>query len=67
VTDFGFARRRTPHTCPCGSDEPCWAEHDGYGIFLTFVCDKCRQEKLSRFRPDIMERYDTDEQIEEDL
>lgn len=56
----------TPHTCPCGSGEPCWAEQDGYGIFLCYVCDKCREEKLSHFRADIFERYETDEQIEED-
>ncbi len=56
----------TPHTCPCGSEEPCWPERDGYGIFLTYVCDKCRKEKLSHFREDIFERYVTEEPIEED-
>ena len=40
----------TPRTCNCGSGEPPWAEKDGYGIFLCYVCDKCRKEKLSHFR-----------------
>jgi len=56
----------TPRTCNCGSGEPPWAEKDGYGIFLTYVCDKCRKEKLSHFRDDIHTQYQTDEQIEED-
>ena len=56
----------TPYTCPCGSNEPCWEERDGYGIFMCFVCDKCREEKLSHFRDDIFTQYETDEQIEED-
>lgn len=38
--------------------------HDGYGIFLTYACEFCEDERLSHFRSDIMERYDTDETIE---
>ena len=56
----------TPHTCPCGSGEPCWELRDGYGIFMTYVCDHCHSEKLSHFRDDIFTQYETDEQIEED-
>jgi hypothetical protein len=52
--------------CWCGSGEFPEAVHDGHGIFLCYVCSKCKREKLSRFRPDIFERYETDEQIEED-
>jgi hypothetical protein len=37
---------------------------DGHGIFLTFVCSKCEAEKMARFRPDIMTRYQCDESIE---
>jgi hypothetical protein len=50
--------------CPCGSGEQRHELHDGYGIFLTFACDQCEKAKLGKFRPDIMERYDTDETIE---
>jgi hypothetical protein len=52
--------------CPCGSGEFPSALHDGYGIFLCYACDKCEKKKLARFRPDIMDRYECDEQIEED-
>ena len=31
-----------------------WWEHDARGIPLCRVCDKCREEKLSRFRPDVL-------------
>ena len=35
-----------------------------HGTFLTYVCPKCERAKMSEFRADIGERYDTDEQIE---
>lgn len=52
--------------CNCGSGLEREAEYDGYGIFLTFVCDQCRADKMKRFRDDIKERYECDEPIEED-
>ena len=39
---------------------------DGYGIFLTYACTACEDKKLAEFRPDIIEQYDTDKQIEEE-
>jgi len=51
-------------TCNCGSGLPREERVDGYGIFLTFVCEKCEKRKMAKFRPDIMERYPTDERIE---
>lgn len=51
-------------TCSCGSGEPREAIYDGHNIFLCYVCDKCRKERLSHFRPDIMEQYECDEPIE---
>jgi hypothetical protein len=54
----------TPTKCPCGSGQWPEALYDGYGIFLTYACDKCRKRKLASYRPDIMERYDCDEPIE---
>jgi hypothetical protein len=52
--------------CPCGSGEFPDAQHDGYGIFLCYTCDKCEEEKMKRYRSDIHERYECDEPIEED-
>ena len=52
--------------CDCGSGLTRYAEYDGYGIFLCYTCVECRKRKLSRYRPDIFERYETDEPIEED-
>ena len=45
-----------------------WWEHDARGIPLCRVCDKCREEKLSRFRPDVLtnSNYQADEPIEGD-
>ncbi len=60
------------HRCVGGvpSTEPTWWERDAQGIELCRVCDKCRQEKLSHYRPEILTGYDqsdVDEPIEEDL
>lgn len=52
--------------CSCGSGKPRWAKYDGHNIFLCFVCDDCEQKRMSGFRPDIMTRYEADEQIEAD-
>lgn len=41
-----------------------WWARDGYGIELCRVCDDCEPIKLERYRPDVRERYDTDEAIE---
>ena len=46
-----------------------WWEHDAQGIPLVRVCDKCRKEKLSKYRPEILTGYnqlDVDEPIEEE-
>jgi hypothetical protein len=43
-----------PKECSCGSGEQPWAEFDARGIFLTYVCEKCKKEKLSHFRPDVL-------------
>lgn len=56
---------------PCidGHEGYSWWEHDGRGIPLCRVCDRCREQKLSRYDPKILEWYtqaDVDEQIEED-
>lgn len=52
--------------CPCGSGLESSEVVDGHGIYLCRACPKCRREKLAKFRGDIFERYDTDEDIEPD-
>ncbi len=55
--------------CNCGSGLPSWWENDAQGIPLARVCDKCREERLSHFRPEILTGYDqsdVDEPIEPD-
>jgi hypothetical protein len=44
-----------------------WWENDAQGIPLCKVCEKCREQKLSRYRPEILEGYtqaDVNEPIE---
>lgn len=52
--------------CHCGSGEFPEAVHDGHGIFMCYVCDKCRRTMLSGWRQDIFERCETDEPIDAD-
>ncbi len=57
------------HECPCGSGLYSEWERDYQGIPLCRCCDKCRKEKLSHFRPEILTGYsqeDVDEPIEPD-
>ena len=48
------------HSCRNGalSTEPSWWEYDARGIELCRVCDDCRDEKLARYRPEILSGYD---------
>lgn len=43
-----------------------WWEHDARGIPLCRVCDTCRREKLSHYRPEVLtdSQYEADEPIE---
>jgi hypothetical protein len=53
--------------CNCGSGKPSWWENDARGIPLTRVCEDCKKEKLSKYRPEILTGYnqnDVDEPIE---
>lgn len=52
--------------CSCGSGEPKEPLYDARGIFVTYVCDKCRKEKMSQYRPEIFDDsdYEHDEPIE---
>ena len=55
-------------TCNCGSGEYREPIYDAKGIFVAYVCDKCRKQKLKGYRPEIFEDsdYEVDEQIDED-
>ena len=58
-----------PKLCDCGSGLESHWEHDGQGIPLCRVCSKCKNRKLARYRPEILEHYtqaDVDEPIEPD-
>ncbi len=57
-----------PRPCTCGSGLTCRAAHDARMIFLCYVCDKCEEERLGHFRPDVLTdpNYWHDEPIEED-
>jgi len=61
----------TTHICLDGepSEEYSWWEHDAQGIPLCRVCDRCRDEKLRQYRPEILSGYtqdDVNEPIEAD-
>lgn len=68
LTDAEYDRCIKEHLCFCGSMKPKSAEYDARGIFLTYVCDACRADQLSHYRPDVLtnSRYEADEQIDED-
>ena len=58
----------TNKPCACGSGKDKRAAYDARGIFLTYVCDECETEKLSRFRADVLSDpdYEADDPIEEE-
>ena len=53
-------------TCPCGSGNERFAQHDARGIFLCFTCTSCHDEKMKRYRPDVLTdpSYWSDEPID---
>jgi hypothetical protein len=56
--------------CNCGSGNHSWWLHDAQGIPLSRVCVACQEERVSKFRPEILDEYnqsDVDESIEESL
>ena len=67
IVEGEFVDPPQPRRCDCGSGEvPVW-EYDGQNIALCTVCPECRDEKLKRYRPEILGSYtqaDVDEPIE---
>ena len=45
-----------------------WIEYDARGIYLATVCEKCVDEKLSHYRPEVLtdSNYWASEDIEPD-
>lgn len=52
--------------CNCGSGEEREAQYDARGIFCCYTCDECYEDKMSRFRPEVLmdSNYECDEPIE---
>ena len=52
--------------CSCGSGKPCQWVNDARGIPLALVCPDCRDEKLSKYRPEVLtdSDYTVDEPID---
>lgn len=49
--------------CICGSGKPCEDIYDGRGIYVTRVCDDCKEERLKGYRPEILNRYYKEEDV----
>jgi len=52
--------------CPCGSQHYSSWQYDARGIALCRTCDKCHNDKMKRYRPDVLtdSNYWADEIIE---
>ena len=50
------------------TEDNSWWEYDSRGIPLCRVCDDCVEEKLSRYRPDVLtdSSYWADEEVDYD-
>lgn len=59
---------RPARECSCGSGLIRYDLTDARGIFCGYVCEKCEQEKMSGYRPEIFtdSSYEADELIEEE-
>jgi hypothetical protein len=54
--------------CDCGSGQLSFWRYDARGIELCRTCDTCHDEKMARYRPEVLNNpnYEASEQIEED-
>lgn len=52
--------------CPCGSGKPSRWQHDARNIPLCRTCEDCHEEKMRRYRPNVLTdpSYPTDEPVE---
>lgn len=42
------------YPCPCGSGLPSMWQHDARGIPLARTCDKCHEQKMATYRPEVL-------------
>ncbi len=54
--------------CPCGSGKDSYWQNDARGIPLCRTCDTCHDEKMKRYRPEVLNdsNYYADECIDDD-
>lgn len=54
--------------CPCGSGKDSYWQNDARGIPLCRTCDTCHDEKMKRYRPEVLSdsSYYADECIDDD-
>ena len=54
--------------CPCGSGLNSHWAYDAKGIELCRTCEKCHDEKMRAYRPEVLydPNYETDEDIDDD-
>jgi len=52
--------------CPCGSGKDSYWQYDARGIELCRTCEDCHDEKMARYRPEVLNasNYEADEDIE---
>jgi hypothetical protein len=53
--------------CGCGSGQPRRPLFDGNGLFCAYVCDGCVARVKARYRPEIMNRPYTRNDVDEDI
>jgi uncharacterized protein YchJ len=54
-------------TCPCGSGLPYDELYDGRGIYISRICTQCEAKVRSRYRPEILDHYYTEADVDEPI
>jgi hypothetical protein len=57
VSEPWIAQQYQDKPCPCGSGLQRDALVDYQGIFCAWVCDRCREKTMRRYRPEIFTGY----------
>jgi len=43
-------------SCPCGSNKPRRPLLDSRGVFYSYICDDCEEEKRNKYRQEIFDK-----------